>query len=487
MPTQTRPTGTRLAVLFSLMLMPGLVGSTLAQSSGNNAISSGAGTIASTAFIDASAFYGSTIGGTNICAILNYIYTPANHLIPAGGAVIDARGIAVGQSPTSRQCTTNPWNGVTSPPPTTVLLPGGTIYISAQWTVPSGTHIIGEGRYTILTLTSTWTAPANNYMIQMGPASCPGGAPVVLEQFSFQPPSTGSGGNNVNGIDNECSGAMSYVDHIVFLWLSGVGINVGSGAANSGPYTNINYAAGDFCENQGIGTACPSQCVNLQAVTRGLHGITCTMTATMTNFRTDEAAIHVDAANSVEDTHFEGFYDGIVVGDTASAAGSSILHVTSGNGAGPVINSVHVCNPAALAGACTNYSGSSTANLGDIAISQVSNNTNSALLIKDDVTSTKIGVPPGGSSEYVTGLYALGQVVAGASSTLGYTRLNSSSATPTSLLAGAPMWATASSTTPATPCPIGSMFSNTGGTSKSNTIYVCESDGAGGTKWNAVN
>ena len=175
MPTQTRPTGTRLAVLFSLMLMPGLVGSTLAQSSGNNAISSGAGTIASTAFIDASAFYGSTIGGTNICAILNYIYTPANHLIPAGGAVIDARGIAVGQSPTSRQCTTNPWNGVTSPPPTTVLLPGGTIYISAQWTVPSGTHIIGEGRYTILTLTSTWTAPANNYMIQMGPASCPGG------------------------------------------------------------------------------------------------------------------------------------------------------------------------------------------------------------------------------------------------------------------------------------------------------------------------
>ena len=95
------------------------------------------------------------------------------------------------------------------------------------------------------------------------------------------------------------------------------------------------------------------------------------MSATTTNFRTDEAAVHLDAANSIEDTHFEGFYDGIVVGDTASAAGSSILHITSGNGSGPVINTVHVCNPASLSGACTNYSGSSTANLGGTRLATV--------------------------------------------------------------------------------------------------------------------
>lgn len=483
MPMQNRTSGILLVATLALS-MSLLAGTTAAQTSGNNAVSSGAGTIASTAFIDASAFYGSSIGGTNICAIINYVY---NNVSLGNGAVIDARGIAIGSS---HPCTVNPWNAVSSSvAPTTLLLPGGTIYINTQWTVPSGTHVIGEGRSTILSLASTWTAPTNNYMIQMGPSTCPGGAPVVLEQLSFQPASSNAG-DNINGIDNECSGALSYVDHIVFLWLSGVGIHVGSGAAGSGPYTNINYAAGDYCENQGIGTVCPSQCVNLQGATRGVHGITCTMASTTSNFRTDEAAIHLDAANSIEDTHFEGFYDGIVVGDTASAAGSSLLHLTSGNGgssSGPVINTVHICNPASLSGACTNYGGSSTADLGDITISQVTNNTNVGVLIKDDVTSTNIGVPPGSSVEYVTGLYSLGQIVAGASATLGYTRLNSSAATSTSPVAGAPIWATASSTTPATPCPIGSMFSNTGGTSKTNTIYVCESNGSGGTEWNAVN
>jgi hypothetical protein len=450
---------------------------------GNNAIWADSTHISpSTAYIDADVFATANggPGGSDLCAILNYIYT--NSIIPAGGAVIDARGIAVGQT---RPCTVNPWNAVSNPPPTTVLLPSGGIFLEAQWTVPSGTHLIGERRNTNIGIYTT-NSIGSGYMIQMGPlapCSCPaaGCAPVVLEQIVLQPNVSVS--TNVSGIDNECSGPLSYLDHIAFFDLAGVGVKVGAGAAGSGPYTDLSYTAGDFCKTQGSGVSCPSQCVNLQAPTRGVHGITCTMKSDITTNRADEAAIIVDGQNSIEDIHIEGFYDGVLLGNTSAAAGSTLLHLTSGNGglsSGPVLNTVHICNPAspAAGSACTSYSSTDP---GDITISDVTNNTGSALLIKDDVTSTNVGVPPGSAIEYVTGLYVLGESVAG-----GYSRFSTTPATTPA--PGTPTWGVANlgSTLPSTPCPAGSVFSNTGGSTKANTVYVCEFSGSS-TVWNAVN
>jgi hypothetical protein len=56
--------------------------------------------------------------------------------------------------------------------------------------------------------------------------------------------------------------------------------------------------------------------VQLRAATRGLHGITVTTRSSQSD-PSDQplAGIYLDASNNaIEDAHFEGFYDGIVVG-----------------------------------------------------------------------------------------------------------------------------------------------------------------------------
>jgi hypothetical protein len=59
------------------------------------------GVVGSSAFIDASMFIGSA-SANNICAVLNWVLNPANRILPAAGAVIDARGLNSGN--TSMAC-----------------------------------------------------------------------------------------------------------------------------------------------------------------------------------------------------------------------------------------------------------------------------------------------------------------------------------------------------------------------------------------------
>jgi hypothetical protein len=96
------------------------------------------GVAGSSAFIDASKFI-STIN-PNICAVLKSILTSTSY--PTTGAVIDARGIS---GTTALTCTSSPWAGITNPPPSTILLPAGTIVIPSTWTLPTGTHLVGVG------------------------------------------------------------------------------------------------------------------------------------------------------------------------------------------------------------------------------------------------------------------------------------------------------------------------------------------------------
>jgi hypothetical protein len=81
-----------------------------------------------------------------------------------------------------------------------------------------------------------------------------------------------------------------------------------------------------------------------------LHGITCTADGV------PEAAIYVGAnTNTVEDVHVEGNIDSIRVGDnalasgnTANAAGITILDITSASGgptSGSVQTGIHICAP----------------------------------------------------------------------------------------------------------------------------------------------
>jgi len=115
---------------------------------GQNAVysSSGACCQGSSAFIDASKFVQT---GVDFCKVLNGILSGTSTSYPATGAVIDARGL--NSANTSMTCTTakpSPWAGITSPPPSTILLPatGGTpIIIPSTWILPSNTHLIGEG------------------------------------------------------------------------------------------------------------------------------------------------------------------------------------------------------------------------------------------------------------------------------------------------------------------------------------------------------
>jgi hypothetical protein len=466
-----------------------------AQNTGDNAVGNGGTVTNSKAFIDASAFEGLLAPVGDLCSVLNYIYSSANtaNPIPPTGAVIDARGIAVGIG--APCANTNPWPTSGTVPPTTVLLPAGTIEIVSTWQVPSGTHIIGERRNTNIYPSTSFTG---SYMIEMGPSSCTAGsAPVVIEDVTLEGASS-TPYPDINGIDNECSGAHSYIDHVI-IQLAGIGLHIASGASGSGPYSNINYIADKFCYNN-LGETCPSRCVEISAQTRGIRGMTCTMYSTSSSTNKKDAAVLLDGVdNVIEDVHFEGFYNGILVGDTAIAAGSSLINVTSGTGQGPTVNAIHICNPGnpATSTSCTAYTVTSTNTPGDITISQVVNNTvnntgtnaYSAALILDDLTSTAVGVSPGSSIEYTAGIYAVGRSMAGGYSRFSTTNTNTSSQTSTN--PATPVWATASlgaSQLPETPCPIGSIFSNAAGTTGSkDTIYVCQFNSGGtATQWTGL-
>jgi hypothetical protein len=97
--------------------------------------------VSSPAFIDASMFIDPQ--HTNICAVLNKILDPTQGILPAAGAVIDARGLNT--TNTSMICQASPWVNIAGPIPSTILLPAGTIYITKSWVLPNNTRVIGEG------------------------------------------------------------------------------------------------------------------------------------------------------------------------------------------------------------------------------------------------------------------------------------------------------------------------------------------------------
>jgi hypothetical protein len=203
--------------------------------------------VGSSAFIDASMFGAQN---TDICAVLNFILKPSNHILPATGGVIDARGLP-GNTQTSMTCSISPWAGIPNPPPSTILLPATTgatsIVIPSTWFLPPNTHLIGEGD----SITSGGFTPgttlmaASNFsgtaMISFGSSSlcsspCSG---ISVENLTLN-----GAGQSIDGIDNALSQDASYVDHVSLFRIRGTGLAISGNANHSGPYSNITFDLG---------------------------------------------------------------------------------------------------------------------------------------------------------------------------------------------------------------------------------------------------
>jgi len=202
-----------------------------------------------------------------------------------------------------------------------------------------------------------------------------------------------------------------------------------------------------------------SACVQiLNAETRGIHGITCTLDGTPL------AGIYLDGSNNtIEDAHFEGVGDGIVIGDssllTFPASGNTIINITGAAGSGAVTNVIHICNPSAASSPCS----SSSLGAQDLTISGVLGDfvTN---VIKDEMTGTTIPVPTSGSHAHVeeVGIYVLGEAVGN-----GFSRFTTYS--------GAPTWGVGALGPGSASCLPGTLFSSTESTG--GNLWVCQGAG----------
>jgi len=403
------------------------------------------------AFIDAGVFAKTS---ADICQTLySVISGQAQSGYPPNGAVVDARGINYLNSKSSGNsmlCGLTPWltTGSTSTNnPATILLPAGTIIISAPWILPDGSKLIGEGSGmgtppgTVLQAASNFSGP----MVYLGyngtpngysTNPCPNNSNNICRGVSVENV-TLFGAGVASGIQNTNSAELSYVSNVSLLEMPGTGLLVsGGGAQNSGPYSNITF---DILHSA---LAQPSTvCAEIEGVggTRGIHGLSCVSSPD------SQVAIYLDSSNnSIEDVSITGFYDGIRVGQNKNAQGNVLANVFGDTnpprGINQPVNLVHIEN--------TN----GTTTVSDLAIVGIGNAGGSGTTtIEDDLTQA----PQYISDSYIA-LYALGQSKNG-----GYSRYTTSPS--------ATNW-TAGTTTPGTnSCYSGSLYSCAGTTSSCNS------------------
>jgi len=308
------------------------------QTAGNNAVYTSSGNCSpsfpcasSPAFIDASVFVTSPppISQT-FCGVLNYVLVHIVQPTYPFGAVIDARGLNSGN--TSMTCTStnpSPWSGITSPPPSTILLPATKvnhpISIPSMWTLPSNTHLIGEGNTVSSSTTISTTIQAQSSflgssIIQFASSLCfpPGSSSSTCTGISVENLTLDGQGQSIDGILNAYSGDQSYVDHVLLYQILGIGLSVSGAATNSGPYSNITFDTGN--ETSISSTVCAQI---YASGTRGIHGLSCT-----SDSHVPQAAVLLDASNtSIEDVRIVGFYDGIRVGANANAQSNVLRNI----------------------------------------------------------------------------------------------------------------------------------------------------------------
>ncbi len=427
---------------------------------GYNAVCSGTVSTSGLA-CSATTFDASQFSGSDICAKIYNTLTSTNY--PAEGAVIDARSITSGLTCSATNET--PWTSGSSVAnkPSVLLLPAGLITISTGWVLPDRTRIFGQGERptpnsstgpgTQILAASTFSGSA---MISMGSAS------AFPNNSTTYPCGTSSGicfgvsisglmlnGNseNIVGIANTSSQELSYVSYVNFYDIIGTALSITTAQAqNSGPYTNL------VCNPGSSYASGASACVEINGTgdLRGIHGLTAT--APSSGGTGPAAAILLDSDNvSLEDLHFEGYQDGILIGYNNNARSNIIFNVTGGTGAGPMTNVVEI---------------SSKNTVSDISIMGLTTSSSTINAIENDVMSTTL-------TDGYLAMYVIGDTIGG-----GYSLFT------TSTSGVLPTWGVGnlgSTGKPSGSCLNGSLFSNyTGGSGY--TLYSCV-----GSAWKDIN
>ena len=466
------------------------------QTAGSKGVYNSSGNVApSQVWIDASAFWfpvSGTLTIPDICNIISQnILTSSYPTNYPNGAVIDARGLYNPTIPLPPKgpitCTGTPFDNFTgsvSPPPTTILLPAASIKTTKPWILPNSMKIVGEELNTEIDPQGTGAFDA----IDMGSstlcnAPCSG---ISVEHLVID----GSSNPNANGIVNNYAQSSSYVNDVSFNNIGCASLVIN--APNSGPYTTINSG---FSPTGVVGTGCSGGgteviyyplCIDIEAQTKGVHGVTCIgppLGATGPYPHT--AGIYVNASNNtVEDLHFERYWDGVEIGNVPSAGVVTGVVVSNANGGEdrypqPIENIVHICGSISSSsgneGACTSFG-----TVADVSVLQSTYVGSSwpagATSVQDDVTGTSIQV----TSTPTTGMYALGEPTDSGNSRFSTSpsAVSTSSGAPT-----APTWGVGSDgaiggQTCVTP---GSLYSNTGG-GTGMSVFVCTS----GNHWMSI-
>jgi hypothetical protein len=437
------------AFLFLACIVVGLPIFASAQGvdAGANAIYTYAATATapSTSFVDASVFTGSS--SSDVCGKINAVLTWANY--PASGTVIDARGIVPVVNTRNYTCSMNPWAGITTP--SIILLPSGTITTSYTWVLPPYTRLIGVGAPGVMPSgtpsgTEISAGTLTGAIIQFG-TSAPA-VSVSVESLTLN-------GNNVSGVSgivNEFAQEHSYVRNVTFRNFVATALVIGStpgdaNPENSGPYEDLNF----------LGAT--DGCVTLNAKnTRGIHNMTCVSNKDSTPL--PAAGVLLDGpANVIEDTHFEGFQDGIRIGSqTSTEAFADVITNADGNSNNTQLqmtNTVHI----------------GTNGVVDLTMTGIRADTFGGMYaapnsIEDDVTSTTL-------SDSTVALYALGEgdVLGGGGGIIGHARFTTSPSVPS--------WSVGSLfPSGSIACKTGGLYSSTSGTSGGHdTLFVCEGGG----------
>ena len=413
--------------------------------------------------------FAGNVTSPDFCSVLNYILNSTTY--PSGGAVIDARGLP-GSTTTSMTCAASPWAGISTPPPSTILLPAtgsgnsaNPIIISATWTLPSNTHLIGEGDGLSGTTIQVASGTSLTSMMRFGSASpfCSSG---VCTGISVENLTLDGKAQSIDGIINQYAQNNSYVNHVRIYQILGIGLLVSSSgsssAVNSGPYSNITFDTGGY---SGTSSTVCAQILSVNGGTRGIHGLSCTSQ----DARRSLAAVLLDSSNnSIEDVAVVGFYDGILVGSNAPAQSNVLVNIIgdTANTCYPTcftpINTVHI----------SSHTTSGTPNVSNLSVTGASNDGSGTLTIADDLTSTYL-------SDAHVSIYALGESPSGG---IGYSRYTTSP--------NAASWIVGGSAPPSGACVRGSLYSCIGGSSvctsgSTYALWDCVPSGST-TKWTGV-
>jgi hypothetical protein len=217
---------------------------------------------------------------------------------------------------------TNPFYAA-GPKSVRVTLGRGTWMTTVPLILPTKSQLEGSGRgdgdFSGTVIQAANSFPQNSPMIEMGNTSPSMG--VRIENLTIDCNNL----SGVTGVHNDKSQEQSGLHHVLIENIAGIGLDVeGSGAQNSGPYEDLEFAGGENA-NVTIASLC-ARVVNVPAF-RGIHGATCNFNNYSVHPR---LGIQMDSTGTLSDIHIEGVENGIGLGVLAPGTGAILQNIYGG-------------------------------------------------------------------------------------------------------------------------------------------------------------